>query len=366
MKLGSFQNVTNLTYSYRAGRWVDSVNNILQSFSYSSPATSHNLDDISTFITSEWSSYTSDSNPCSACHNPHAAQGDPLGNGGGSTSSKTSGSRGWPVSLPSLHSKDSTAWGLWGDDDTDERMDDYIALKGGTYQAPYQYSSTNYEPDGSTTTDGSNLADYVTFCTDCHDNTNTNIYSTTLGRPLYYFDWGASSSTSEKHGRGNATDDGTFASVEIDDLIDPYDEGISGTTDYLLSCTDCHEPHGSANRYLLREGVNGGTLATSLTRLSYTTAAEKTEMIDGMKSLCGKCHDTSLTNIKTVHHKAYNDHFPGDNVRCAYCHEPDADDMRNCLLCHYHGTDGTKENSEWPAVAGPPTLPVYDYGEKMF
>lgn len=55
------------------------------------------------------------------------------------------------------------------------------------------------EPNSSTTQDGSNLTDMVSFCTDCHNTTNT-IYSTTLGRNLKYIDW-----NNEKHGLGDAT-----------------------------------------------------------------------------------------------------------------------------------------------------------------
>jgi len=47
-------------------------------------------------------------------------------------------------------------------------MSDYSV--GYTYQAPYYFNSTiTYEPDGSATANGSNLTDYVTFCTDCHN-----------------------------------------------------------------------------------------------------------------------------------------------------------------------------------------------------
>jgi hypothetical protein len=84
----------NRSYSFRAGGWTaDTVNDILEAFSFSSPGTSHKLDDIKTFITGKWG-YTDDSNPCNACHNPHAAQGDPLG---APNSAKSSGSRGYPV-----------------------------------------------------------------------------------------------------------------------------------------------------------------------------------------------------------------------------------------------------------------------------
>lgn len=352
---GSYQylqsSITNLLYSERAGKWNTSPDDILEAFSYSSPGTSHNLDDISTFISGRWS-FTSNSNPCVACHNPHAAQGDPLGNGGGTTSAKntTLASRGWPVSRPGLHSTDNDSWGLWGDG-TGEKMSDYASSAGGTYQAPYQYNTTSaYEPAACAgSCNGSELTDFVTFCSDCHNGSNT-IYSSTLGKNLYTFNW-----SNEKHGATEAANDGTFGGVTIDDLIDPYDE--SAVSNYILACTDCHEPHGSANRFLIREGVNGGTAFTDVEKL----ASETPDNTKQWKSLCSKCHDVSTDNNKTVHHRAYEQEYGSSYMYCIYCHEPDADDMRNCLQCHYHGS------IQWPAVdeygLGAHT---YNGGEKMF
>ena len=353
---GSYQynesTIVNQLYSERAGGWNTSPDDILEAFSYSSPGTSHNLDDISTFIASEWSSYTSDSNPCNACHNPHAAQGDPLGDGGGTTAVKNTilANRGWPVSRPSLHSTDNSSWGLWGDG-AGEKMSTYASSVSGNYLAPYQYNTTSaYEPAACTSLcNGSELTDYVTFCSDCHDDSNT-ISSTTLSRNLYKFAW-----ASEKHGGTDATNDGTFGGTTIDDLIAPYNE--SSVTDYVLACTDCHEPHGSANRFLIREGVNGGTSTTSVTLLASSTPDNTMEW----KSLCSKCHDTSTDNNKAVHHRAYDQEFGASVTECAYCHEPDADDMRNCLQCHYHGS------TQWPAVSDPVLgAHTYNSSEKMF
>ena len=301
--------LVNRSYSYRAGGWTsDTLNDIGEAFSFLSPGTSHNLDDIGNFIAGKWS-YTSDSNPCNACHNPHMAKGDPADSPNGA---KSSGTRGWPASRPSQHSKDNNAWGLWGDS-AGEKMGDLTS----GYQAPYRYnSSTMYEPDGSTVQNGSNLADYVTLCTDCHNNTNL-IYSTTLGRNLHQFNWNV-----EKHGGGSATND------SFTDVIGPYQESSLGT--YVLSCTDCHEPHGSPNRYLIRKGVNGGTATTTVTVL--TTPDNTREW----KSLCSKCHGVSVTD---AHHST--------GLDCAICHKPGLNDFRNCLDCHYHGNtaiDGSTYN----------------------
>jgi hypothetical protein len=102
-------------------------------------------------------------------------------------------------------------------------------------------------------TNGANIPDYVTFCTDCH-NSSSDIWSTQLGRYLHKFDW-----ATEKHGRGAATDD------DYEDFYwygGPYLDSQAGS--YVMSCMDCHEAHGSSNSYLARATVNGA--AADLTR----------------------------------------------------------------------------------------------------
>lgn len=315
--IGSFQTggLVNRSYSYRAGAWTsDILNDVKEAFSYISPGTSHDLDDIKTFITGKWN-YTSDSNPCNACHNPHMANGDPADS---PNSTKNSGTRGWPVSRPSQHNKDNNAWGLWGDD-AGEKMNDYTS----GFQAPYRYNSTTaYEPDGSSTQNGSNLTDYVSLCTDCHNNTNI-IYSTSLGRNLYKFSWNV-----EKHGSGSATND------SFTDVTEPYQEANLGT--YVLSCTDCHEPHGSSNRFLVRKGINGETATTTVTIIATPDNTRE------WKSLCSKCHGSS---VEAAHHLT--------GLNCSTCHGMRGTDFRNCLDCHYHGNT---------AIDGSP----YNGGEHLF
>jgi hypothetical protein len=257
---------------------------------------SHFLEDIQNFLgnigaTWNFSGTAGNNNPCSGCHNPHRAQRDP----------HTVGSRGWPVSRPSQHSTDNNAWGLWGDD-SGERMNSYT----GGYQAPYRSGGTTYEPDGSLTTDGSNLTDYVTFCTDCHNSTNT-IYSTVLGRNLYPINW-----NTEKHGSGAASDDGTFIDVKS-----PYQDALCGS--YVLSCTDCHEPHGSPNPFLIRKEVNNGTFTYPSARGYW-------------RDFCGRCHNQM----------GHTDPgFPGPHdivaISCTDCHNIHTGNYTECIICHYHG-----------------------------
>ena len=324
----------NYSYSYRAGgaTTITCPNTILSAFSFidetggsvsncsSTVGTSHKLTDIKTFITGKWG-YTVNSNPCAACHDPHRAQRDP----------HASGSRGWPVSRPSGHT-DTSTWELWGDDST-EKMNNYTA----SYQAPYRYNSTTtYEPDGSATQDGSNLTDFVTFCTDCHTNVTNSVYSNTLGRYLKPIDW-----NNEKHGKGNA-DESLCGDA-------PYPSGTSGLGK-VLSCTDCHEPHGSPNAFMVRNEVNGGVLAGSIGSFSTTD----------WQYICDRCHqdDKEINSgcqedhYFIIHHQntGCNSDRPYKPNMCGTCHgsgpgggsDCTSDKSKKiCTECHYHGSSVT-------------------------
>jgi hypothetical protein len=301
--------IVNRSYSFRAGGWTDdTLNDILEAFSNPPSISSHNLGDIRTFITGKWG-YTADSNPCCACHNPHAVQGDPANLG---SAAKSTSTRGYPVSRPSQHATLST-WGLWGDV-AGEKMSDYSA----SYKAPYRFgSTTTYEPDGSATTNGSNLTDINTFCIDCHNATNT-IYSTNLGRNLKTIDW-----DNEKHGKGNAE-----GAITVDA---PY----STTMGYVLSCTDCHEPHGSPNAFLIRKEVNGAALGGTISSFSTTN----------WKYLCARCHQEDTVPCRTtpvfeyIHHNAGTDRAY-TQVSCGGCHGSGGGcpPTMTCSDCHFHGS----------------------------
>jgi hypothetical protein len=312
----------------------------------------HNLYDVYRFITglpgagshSNFTNFPADSNPCSGCHNVHIAKrscGKPSGSFDPAISA---------ISKPSDHNN------IWGDDSPSERMNSNFTT---SYQAPYWYgSTTNYEPANTTTYDGSNLPDYVTFCIDCHNATNT-IYSTTLGSNLKTIDWvttgGDTSTSGDKHGTNSAT-----TNICIDP---PYNSTSSCTTSGLgkvLSCTDCHEPHGGPNNFLIRKEVNGGVLSGTVST--------------GTKDygyLCRQCHMDDLdynstsgtaNNWEAVHHCAGD--FPYMQKSCSNCHggspgrvvcgSPGSGtgggtlpsgctpgSSINCDCCHYHGSSVT-------------------------
>ena len=278
---GSYQASTNPTrrtnYSYSklfGGDTTACPESILRAFSFINEATgasvsncgvttgsSHKLTDIGSFVTDKSWGYTNDSNPCCGCHNPHAAKVPP------STTTASS-----PISLPSAHANKYT-WGIYSD-----TMSNYITSHGGTYQPPNKVG-------GGTELDASKLPDYNTFCTDCHIDaiTSNNYWIKNDGiesaTATIAIDWGNS-----VHG-GDAR--------KANKIEAPYS---TSNSNYVLACTDCHEPHGSPNRYLIRKAVNG-TSSVALTDNSRTK----------WTTLCDRCH-------YTTHHS------------------------KPCSNCHYHGS----------------------------
>jgi Doubled CXXCH motif (Paired_CXXCH_1) len=212
----------NYSYSRTFGGYTsDTTASIMDAFNLTSY---HNLKDVIDYAAATWTTtFTTDNNPCCACHNPHLAKRNKVNPGNPAYTA---------ISKPSAHDE------LWGDDDT-EGMDNYPF----TYQAPYYYAvtPTNYEPANNATSDGSNLPNYAAFCLDCH----VNAVPKSVGVPAKAINW----ATTDQHGQaaaGSETDHG--------ELKAPYVNANSG--DYALSCTDCHEPHGSSNEWLLRTEVN--------------------------------------------------------------------------------------------------------------
>lgn len=243
----------------------------------SSFGSAHFLPDIASFLSQKWRFGSTKINidPCSGCHNPHRAKKDPHTPTGRIIEGKLVSS----VSRPSQH-VDLTTWELWGDDAT-ERMNKY------NYQPPYRYNSTtSYEPDGYSISDASRTVDYVTFCLDCHQYAING-----KARDTIAINWGFNGDIHGAAAPQTCCDKG--------DKKAPYSDGLN----YVLSCLDCHEPHGSPNEFLLRQEVNGTQVPNFNSHLYY--------------NFCLSCHK----NLNTKH--------------IGYIPTPKFD--TDCWGCHRHG-----------------------------
>jgi len=195
------------------------------------------------------------------------------------------------------------------------------------YQAPYLFGggAGDYEPDDSGTADGSNLTDYATFCQDCHTTDMSGAPYNLSNTPI---DWTTTGGEAggDKHGINPATN-----SI-VADLNEPHASAWGAANGLVLSCTDCHEPHGSPSDMLIRREVNGATVA------AISTGADKD--FDG---LCSRCHQQSLWMI---HHviggladAPYNVDFV--TTQCNDCHADGfgMGETSVCSHCHFHGGD---------------------------
>lgn len=260
--------ITNNDYSTTfGGQSSASTTSIYDAFNPSA-GTAHDLTDVQTELVNSFS-FASTDNPCGGCHNPHFAEKN---NATGASYDPTKAAISRPGQRNNLPDAANNLWG----DDTSERMQARATADGGTYRAPFYVganpanTSTLHEPDGlsgsvgasSPNVTGANTPDYVTFCLDCHSSA---VAGTNPARTIPAIPWTAGGATSQ-HGPANGG--GSSAGNQIA----PYTtDGSSVTgeatgTNFVLSCLDCHEPHGSQQtngQYLLRTTVNG--TATSFT-----------------------------------------------------------------------------------------------------
>ena len=314
---GSAQEVDNYDYSRAFG--CDTFGGPTSIFSAFNQTSYHNLYDIWDFAKDEFSWFTEYSNPCNACHNPHLAK------------------RNWTDPdnpLLSAISKPSDHFSLWG---TTDLMSAY------SYEAPYCSGTANREPGGTAVHDGSKTPDFVGFCTDCHNTSNT-ISSTSLSRNLKKIDW---SSFGDKHGqRYRDSSNSTFVNFE-----EPYLAASATNSNFVLSCLDCHEPHGAPNIMLIRRRVNGGNLEGAVSSSSNT-----------LGYLCTRCHKDDadagiglLNEWKFVHHNSGDAPYPAHG-QCGHCHGMGGGDEGGggegmekppipCLNCHFHNGNDNWLNS---------------------
>jgi hypothetical protein len=304
----SGQQVDNRDYSevFGGADALSGPQSILEAFNQQSY---HNLYDIWAYLSNDpaysaW--FAKLGNPCSACHDPHLAKRN-----------WDSAQTGFPL-LSAISKPGASA--LWGEA---EVMSNYLA----GYEAPYS-SGTDREPAGVGDPSGSDTPDYAGFCKTCHDYDNV-IASTSLGRdvkPVNWDDAGYDSVTlHDKH--GTSPRDGT------DNLRAPY--SLAGNTNFVLSCLDCHESHGSENIMMLRRRINGEDLENTVLST------------DTMSYVCKRCHPDDLTSgegtnesdrWEYVHHLAAGAPYAKQN--CTECHAGGSSPVA-CGNCHGHGMDDT-------------------------
>ncbi len=203
-----------------AFRFINKNSRVPQNNCGSSAGSAHDLADIVEHALKNnwgWGYFTAKINPCLGCHNPHRATEE------------------YPCSLPSGHSNKAT-WEIWGDD-PGEKMADYLGA-GEVYQPPFKVGKTTHERDAST------QPNYVELCLECHKDQLASSQHGTVGA---FFFGGIEWDGITMHGSGHGLH-------ELGSLNLPYDDEDKN---YVLCCTDCHEPHGSSNQWLLRTEVNG-------------------------------------------------------------------------------------------------------------
>jgi len=287
--------ITNNTYSTNFGGGTATLSTIYDAFNPTTGVTpsSHSLSDIQGYVAGHYG-FTSETNACIACHNQHTAQQNfPV---------TFTGTGGVQTAIRRVVHHETLPGSLWGDEDYAtsglyELTNEVFEALGLTYQAPYYKGGFNYEPANDTISDGSNLPNIISFCLDCHSH--TNVPSTERGNNLTQIDW---SNSGNWHGMAPK------GATGMGYPIAPY---TNSSRNYVLSCTDCHEPHGSENEWLLRTSVNGKD------NISVTFAGDWWEF-------CTACH--VLTNGTTMYHRQRPEsYYPG----CPVCHEHNEADPNN-------------------------------------
>jgi hypothetical protein len=259
---------------------------------------SHYLADMREYVKEMWGwgDVVEDIDPCMGCHNPHRAKSD------------------WPCSKASDHENVNT-WQVWGDE-SGENMAYYVdslQVINAVYQPPYRYPYTDGNHEWA---NAGQAPDYVSLCLECHELTLNNnyslVYSTRYGDYLGGPEWYRESGTVDVHG---AEEENQWSNIGT--RKPPYD---GSEPNYILMCTDCHEPHGSQNRSLLRSFVNGRDKSgvfvnTDRHDTSPPTEAKNNQILEW----CRACHTVEP-------------HLMGTPGSPGYPQE-------GCFDCHYHGSN---------------------------
>ncbi|RLC67872.1 MAG: hypothetical protein DRH97_04275 [Chloroflexi bacterium] len=317
----SAQAVTNNDYGSTFGGGTANSTNIKDAFNFGKPnqtwddGSSHNLQMLRDWWDGrsggDW--VTTDTNACVICHDPHYSQKNhdtyptPPDY---KTAVRRANARSSGVNQPR---------NLWGDEAENYELmglntnGEYTDL----YQAPYYGSGPwdpvtgPFEPAGNDTSNGSNLPNFVSFCLSCHvvyvDQTDVNLPSGILCRLTW-------TTNGEEHGKNHDAGSSGEGTVKA-----PYTDGNS----YCLSCTDCHEPHGSPNPFLLRTCVNGKD-GISISIASYDPLFDDWRSL-ALYDFCTACHVVYTTDTdpraEGQHRTFTSEQAPTKD--CAMCHTHD-------------------------------------------
>ncbi len=246
---------------------------------------------------------------CTTCHNPHIASGQYWE----ANQNKS------PVTRPDFSdpTNNPRAMGttLWGDQ-SGEKMDDY----GGKYKTP-----------NGDIFSGSQLPDYVTFCNDCHTPMpDPGVQPGSHGNIGFDSDPHGLGSANSPNGGGTPPDwysAGKGRGWNGDDRTssDPNDwwpviirgrgdqlwsrkpynheERIAGAN-FALSCTDCHEAHGSGVSSMIRSNPNSGTGTIIWNTMCNNCHYYYSDWHAGMSCGNASCHVSSRmgnTGTNTIH-----------------------------------------------------------------
>jgi hypothetical protein len=277
---------------------------------------------------------------CTTCHNPHVVTGKHWNVASGVT----------PITRPDLTADPATnprAVGttLWGAT-AGQKMDDFAARTSGTggwkfnmYRG-YQFGTTSLPSDQSAVYQppkkgsgydfefgGDVLPDYPTFCLDCHSSKmSDSVYPINWGQGIpWNYDGNPTTWVTARapHGLYSAnqpyygTDPGTEGNNGNPDPIFnqpgvtrgrgfghwmrwPYESADRNAgINFVMSCTDCHEAHGSPVGSMIRTDPNNGTGSTTWNTMCNNCHYYYGGQHKGMSCGYSSCHEqNSIHRIK--------------------------------------------------------------------
>jgi predicted CXXCH cytochrome family protein len=243
---------------------------------------------------------------CTTCHNPHVVTGGYWDAAEGYS----------PVTRPALSADPlvnprAVGSSLWG-------------AVAGEKMADFAGSGTYRTPNGDLFS-GEELPDYDTFCLDCHANMNHvngginwsydahGLYSANVpnggGRPPDWYTCGKATGWDGDDNIGDVWPPLPRGRGEQLWSRNPYyqEERIAGAN-FVLSCTDCHEAHGSGISSMLRTNPNGGTGTVIWNIMCNNCHYYYSDWHAGMSCASASCHISQRmvdTGTNTMHEMAH-------------------------------------------------------------